>query len=197
MNDENPYASPSSSPTDASSGYRLETDVVLPLTETVVFDAVLLSKHEQSMAGCVRPALRAAAIVVGLAAGVFAVGLLVSINRANDLDAPAVVAVIGMVFGIPAVALIAWAIYQPQISMWQLRRVLRKQGVETEQVHYTVSAESLTVKNKIEVREIPWGSFVARYETPDFVIFHLKDGRQQLFPIAQLSPEFLDVLRNG
>ena len=108
MNDENPYASPSSSPTDASSGYRLETDVVLPLTETVVFDAVLLSKHEQSMAGCVRPALRAAAIVVGLAAGVFAVGLLVSINRANDLDAPAVVAVIGMVFGIPAVALIAY-----------------------------------------------------------------------------------------
>ena len=190
---ENPYASPGTSPTDSSSASDLSNAALLPLTETVVFDAALLSKYEQSMAGCLRPLVRTVAAIVGLAGVAVTITFLASVNLAKNPKALLAISVIG----VPTLILIAWAIYQPQVSTWMLGRTLRKQGREKEKVQYTVSTEGVTVKSDIEVRQIPWHSFVARDETPDFVILLLHDGRQQLFPIAQLSPEFLDALRRA
>ena len=195
MADQNPYAAP------AGQSYKRPDrklgefvgDSDLPMTATAVFNADVYWKYHQSGATFFPFALRVVAGIVG-AAGTM-IGTLLMLTGALDGEGLLIALGVGSVIIIPSCALVAWSIYSNRFARRRLERTLEEQGRESENVVFTISADSLTLETEMMTKSTKWVSMAAIVELKEFVVLCQRDGSSQLFPIRQLPLEFIEAVK--
>lgn len=178
---ENPYAAPKNK-------QIVDLAIRLPLSEAVVFDAEVLSRYQAGFSGWFRFLLRIVAAVVG-ALGCFAASLFVLATGPGDIATKLVIA---SILGVPGVLLVSWAIWARRVSVWTMQ--FAHVGIQMGKVKYTITAECLKIDSDTGSRDQPWSGFVGIQRTKHFLCLTINDGRVQLFPVRQLSHEFIEAL---
>lgn len=182
---ENPYAAP-------KNNLAVDISVQLPITETVVMDAEVLSRYQAGWAGWLRFMLRIVAAVVG-SVGCFVAGLF--FFKLGPSGSSGVKLIVTSVLGVPGVFLVAWAIWARRVSVWTLQHALIRSGRGSETVRYTITEDYLKIEVDSDIRNLRWDALVAVQRHRHFLVLKFNDGQVQLFPTEQLSPEFMETLQ--